>query len=285
MSNPEHFVGPWQVTYPEALNKKVTEAVESFEAFVALDPAIQDVFATSDRFNGYGFERKTGDASEASGGSHDIKINFDTTLSGIESLDTAAQSIEGPAGATARDFIDAIRTLATHAQPAIVEVGELIERQSGVEGFKQRAETSAPDAFFRFLHYPAGVEADSVVGEPHPDNSGFTLHLYESTDGCEWLDRDDETWHAMPVDEGSATAFASMQTQLVTGGEVDALWHRIVANETTVAFGRIAVVCFVALSDTPKYDRQSHGRLQEFPTGSTYSMAPEKFDELFVKNA
>ncbi|MBN9397707.1 hypothetical protein BGO18_04060 [Candidatus Saccharibacteria bacterium 47-87] len=284
MSNPEHYVGPWQVKYPNELQEKVKEAVEGFEEFLTLEPDAQDVFTISDRFNGFGVERKMGDGSDASGGSHDVKLNFDTTRAGIESLEAAANSIKGADGKIAQGFIKSIASLAEYAHTAISEVGAVIEERSGTIGFRELAKASAGDAYFRFLHYPAGVAVDSIVGEPHPDNSGFTLHLYESTDGCEWLDSDGKTWHPMPVNEGYATTFASMQTQLVTGGEIDALWHRIIANETTHTVGRIAVVCFVSLKDTPKYDRKSHGRLQEFETGSTYGLDPEQFNNLFVKS-
>lgn len=284
MSNPEHYVGPWQVKYPDELQAKVKEAVEGFEEFLTLDPDTQDVFTISDRFNGFGVERKMGDGSDASGGSHDVKLNFDTTRAGIESLEAAANSIKGANGKIAQGFIKSIASLAEYAQTAISDVGALIEKRSGAQGFHTLAKESASDAYFRFLHYPADVPVGSIVGEPHPDNSGFTLHLYESTDGCEWLDGDKTTWHPMPVNEGYATSFASMQTQLVTGGEIDALWHRIVANEATHTVGRIAVVCFVSLKDTPKYDRKSHGRLQAFETGSTYGLHPEQFNNLFVNS-
>ena len=44
MSNPEHYVGPWQVKYPNELQEKVKEAVEGFEEFLTLEPDAQDVF-------------------------------------------------------------------------------------------------------------------------------------------------------------------------------------------------------------------------------------------------
>lgn len=282
MSNPEHFVGPWHVEYPENLKKDVEKASEAWVAFTKLESSVQDAFTAENHFDGFGFERKIGDGSEKSAHSNDIKLNFDFTKRGIATLDQVAASIPGGDGEIVRNFIKSGSSLIDSAQSAIAEVGGLIEEQSGHVGFKALAEASGPNAFFRFLYYPAGVDVNSVVGEPHPDNSGFTLHLGESTNGCEWLDADGATWHDMPVYEGQATAFASMQTQLTTNGEVDALWHRIIANETTHEFGRVAVVCFVALNDTPKYDRARHGRLQDFHPGETYGETPKLFRNRFT---
>jgi len=281
MKNPEHFVGSWHVKYPEKLSRIVKDSTEAWQSFCLLDEIVQDLFKTSNNFNGTGFERKVGDGSEASAFSSDNKLNFDITSSGIDSLLTITASIPGKNGEIAQNFIHSAAKLVSEAQSAIQEVGALVEKQSGVKSFKNLAATSGPNAFFRFLYYPKGVALHSTIGEPHPDNSGFTLHLYESTDGCEWLDENKRTWHPLPVEKGYATAFPSMQTQLVTNGEVDALWHRIVANETTVAVGRIAIVCFVSLEGAAQYDKNKHGRLQEFTLGDTYQKEPAEFARLF----
>ena len=81
----------------------------------------------------------------------------------------------------------------------------------------------------------------------------------------------------------SAAAFAGMQTQLVSNGEVKALCHRVIANEKSFQVGRLAIVCFVGIKGVPLYDKRTHGRLQEFEPGFNYNLAPEKFAQLFTK--
>ncbi|HMH69892.1 MAG TPA: 2OG-Fe(II) oxygenase family protein, partial [Candidatus Saccharimonadales bacterium] len=134
-----------------------------------------------------------------------------------------------------------------------------------------------------FLHYPSGQTPGGTIAEAHTDHSGFTFHLYETTDGCQRLTLDTRQWQSLPVAEGEAAAFTSMQTQLVSGGEIKALSHRVLANETSSQVGRFAIVCFVALKDIPAYDKRTHGRLQEFTPGFNYDLTPEEFTKLFVK--
>lgn len=285
MTSPKHHVGPWHVTYPEQLRTDVSSAAKAWEAFCTLSPQTQDLFKATNFFDGVGFERKTGDGSAESHESHDFKLNFDINQAGLDELRSIARLIDGNEGLIAKRFINCAATLVDSAQPAIQEAGDHIATLASMPKFNDLAGRSAPNAFFRFLYYPKGAAPNSTIGEPHADNSGFTLHLFEDTGGCEYLDEDKKTWHPMPVADGQATAFASMQTQLETNGAVDALWHRIMANETTADHGRTAMVCFVALDGVAKYDRKTHGRLQEWESGSTYGKDPGVFSEYFVKAA
>lgn len=285
MTSPEHHVGPWHVTYPEQLRTNVNNAAEAWEAFCELSEQTQNLFMATNFFDGVGFERKTGDGSAESHESHDFKLNFDINKTGLDELRSIATLIDGNEGRIAKRFIDCATTLVDSAQPALQEAGNHIATLANMPEFSTLAKDSAETATYRFLRYPKGAAVNSTIGESHADNSGFTLHLFEDTGGCEHLDEDKQTWHPMPVADGQATAFASMQTQEKTKGEVDALWHRIQANETTANFGRTAMVCFVALKDVAKYDRKTHGRLQTWEPGSTYGQDPEEFSKYFVKAA
>lgn len=163
----------------------------------------------------------------------------------------------------------------------IQEFGNRIENEHNTSGFSQLAKISAPNAFFRFLHYPGGRGEGDIIAEPHVDHSGFTFHLFETTDGCERLTLDGKGWVSLPVADGQAAAFASMQTQLVSGGEIKGLTHRVIANKTSAKGGRYAIVCFIALANIPMYDREIHGRLQEMTPGFNYNMSQEDFRKLF----
>jgi len=41
--------------------------------------------------------------------------------------------------------------------------------------------------FVRFIHYPPQKSSGKVTAQAHPDQSGFTLHLFESDPGLECL--------------------------------------------------------------------------------------------------
>ena len=123
-----------------------------------------------------------------------------------------------------------------------------------------------------------------MIGEPHVDHSGYTFHLYESTGGCERLDLITREWLPMPVAKHQAAMFASMQTQLYSRGKIKGLCHRILANSITAQVGRDAIVSFIPLITTPRYDRATRGRLQEMTPGFNYDLDPSVFRTYFTQD-
>ncbi len=271
--------------YNESLQRSVAEMAEEWARFCALSEETQDSLASTNAFNGVGFERKTGSGTPESHMSHDRKLNFDITKAGLMPLMKRLEGIENSdERVAAQKFLVAAARLSEYIVSAVTDFGESIETNYSVPGFRALAANSAESAFFRALYYPPTGTVGDIIGEPHVDNSGFTLHLFESTDGCEYLDTDTLSWKPMPIAKGHALAFPSMQTQLASNGEVDGLCHRIVANETTRSVGRTAIVCFVPLDGIAAYDRASHGRLQERTPGFNYGMSPDDFSRLFVSS-
>lgn len=278
---PKHENGVWNIEYPTTLRAAVENTADNWELFCSLPDDAQNVFTANTMFNGIGFERKIGTGTRDSRYSHDKKLNFDITSAGTDELEDHLNGIrDRRARRIAQDFVHAAKTLTHHASTAIEEFGDIIETSHAVHGFRELAARSAPNAFFRALYYPP-TETGDIIGDPHVDNSGFTLHLFESTSGCEALSTDSKTWYPMPVADGNALAFPSMQTQLYSQGEVDGLCHRITANETTRRIGRSAIVCFVPLLGVAPYDRHRHGRLQEKMPGFNYGMNPVEFADFF----
>lgn len=279
-----HKTGIWTVDYPDSLKRAVGRTAQTWQRFCELPPEVQNVFTTDNMFNGSGFERKSGGGGADDKFSHDSKLNFDVTKSECVNLRTRLDRIESAESKLiAQEFLESISDLVNYAPSAIEQFGETLETECDISGFRQLAKNSAPNAFFRCLYYPPSKTVGETIGEPHVDNSGFTLHLYESTEGCEALSQDLKSWYSMPVTEASALAFPSMQTQLYSEGKVDGLCHRIIANETTHRLGRYAIVCFVPLKGLPPYDRATHGRLQKMKPGFNYGVDSSQFSGYFVK--
>lgn len=262
------------VDYPEAVRRSVDEAAQQWQKFCALPAEVKDVFAAEDAHVTIGYESKDGGGNQG-----DRKENFDFSFSpqGEEFL---GRAVERTGNSTAARFVAAARKLQQQMIPMIEAFGERVEDGYGVDGFADIARRSAPNAFFRFLHYPSGAEVGETIAQPHTDHSGFTFHLSETTGGCERLTPEGK-WESLPVGEGQAAAFASMQTQLVSEGEIKAMTHRVMANEESARIGRHAIVCFVSLADTPGYDRKTYGRLQEKEPGFNYDMPHDEFRQLF----
>lgn len=265
--------GVMRVSYSPELKEAVDHAAAMWRAFCALPEAEKMKLSTTNNFNGSGYEFKVGNTV-----SGDRKENFDVSWSGLGSLLDTPNISTG-----ARDFIKSTAGLAELASEAITEVGSALPAPWLPElNHKKLAKKSAELAFFRFLHYPSGAPEGAVIAEPHTDHSGITLHLSESTAGCEKLSFNKSTWEPLPVAHGEAIAFGGMQAQLASHGEVNALCHRVVANETSAAMGRFAIVCFTPLKGWPAYDKATHGRLQEKQPGFNYDMHHDEFSEYFV---
>ncbi len=262
------------VPYPADLRRAVEAAVQSWKNFCALPPEIKRGLPYSDQLgsDGIGYELKDGVGPKA-----DRKENFDITSSGQRWLEENSQNVGDQ---TALGFIRDAVSLVGLLKPLVVGFAREVEEQFDLPGFVEEVDSSEGAFFIRFIHY----FGDRVVGEEiasaHADQSGFTPHLFESASGLQCRTFDGE-WIDMPVSSGETVIIPSMQLQLRSACRLKALCHRVVATPETVEAGRYSAVCFVQLKNTPKYDKERHGRLQEKEPGFNYEMPIDQFKELF----
>lgn len=267
------------VNYPTDLRKAVERAVKSWKAFCALPTSTKKGLPYSNGGAGVGYELKDGVGLNA-----DRKENLDFTVGAQEWLVNNAQAISNPA---ALRFIQDATALVAVMKPTILDFARQAEAEYGLKGFTREVDESEAGFFVRFIHY----FGDRVVGEEtasaHADQSGFTLHLFESHAGLQCLAASSERfwteWQDMPVSRGETVIIPAMQMQLRSKGKVKALTHRVVATARTAREGRYSAVCFVQLKHTPKYDKDAHGRLQEKTPGFNYPMGHGAFQRLFKK--
>jgi isopenicillin N synthase-like dioxygenase len=165
-------------------------------------------------------------------------------------------------------------------QPTIIRFAEMVGDEYHLQGFADEVRVS--EFFVRFIHYFENRVVGDETATAHVDQSGFTFHLFESAPGLQCLTKE-YAWIDMPVSEGETVVIPAMQLQLRSKGELEALFHRVVATEETAATGRYSAVCFVQLKNTPKYDKETHGRLQEKEPGFNYGMPSTEFAKLFKK--
>jgi isopenicillin N synthase-like dioxygenase len=155
-----------------------------------------------------------------------------------------------------------------------------VEEVYGLQGLYDEVANGESVFFVRFIHYFGDREVGEEIATAHPDQSGFTPHLFESAPGLQRLTYDGR-WVDMPVIEGGMVIIPAMQLQLRSEGTLRALCHRVVAVSETMDVGRYSAVCFVQLPRTPKYDKATQGRLQEKEPGFNYQMSYEEFSKLF----
>ncbi len=258
--------------YPGDLRSAVGTTLEAWKRFCALPTSVKQMLPHTNGNVGVGYELKDGVGNKV-----DRKENFDVAISGGEWLRGNIAAIKNPA---ALEFVQQATALVGLIKPTVLEFARQCEAEFGLDGFLDEVE-SGDDAFFvRFIHYFGDRQPGEETASAHADQSGFTLHLYESAPGLQCLPYDGD-WIDMPVSSGDTVIIPSMQMQLRSEGELRALCHRVVATPETARDGRYSAVCFVQLKRTPRYDKDTHGRLQEKPPGFNYQMSHGEFVRLF----
>jgi isopenicillin N synthase-like dioxygenase len=263
--------------YPADLRGAVRKAAESWKKFCALPDEIKMTLPHNNGGAGFGYEPK--------GDRGDNKENFDLTIAAEKVLLEWAEKTNEP---VILGFIRDTLAIVPLIAPVALGFAAQAEREFRLEGFAKEIEQSVDRFFIRFIHYFPGSKAGEEIAEAHPDQSGFTLHLFETASGLQCYSYQRE-WKDMPVSEGETVIIPDMQMQLRSRGEIKALYHRVVATEKTAKDGRYSAVCFVQFKDTPKYDKIGQGPLQEgrskgkFKLGFNYSMPFGEFASLFKK--
>lgn len=260
------------VSYPSELRAGVEKAVESWKQFCAESEADRLRFPyNSNAGMGVGYELK-----KTEGANLDVKEDFHFTMGAKKWISETAESIGDEKIIT---FVNSAEGLVNLMEPLVLEFAQRIEKEFALEGFEDEVKASKDMWFVRFLHYFGGRKEGDEIATPHADKSGFTLHLYESDPGLEYLDFD-KKWQEMPVSSGETAIIPGMRLQYRSENRLKAIYHRVVATEETAARGRFSVVCFIHLKRTPQYNKQKAGRLQEFQPGFNYDMPFEEFSKL-----
>jgi len=258
------------IPYPSDLRKLVVSAAESWKLFCDLPRDLKDKFIYIDNT---GFELK-----EEAGSTKDLKENFHVTVDQISRLSAIAKgTLDTKTIKFIRDAEDLIRL----AEPFITDFADKIEKEFSIPGFKDDCLVRKNHWTVRYLHYFSDRKEGEQIASPHADKGGFTLHLFESAPGLQYLDYE-KNWQEMPVSEGSTVIIPGMELQLKSKNKLRALCHRVIATKDTASTGRYSMVLFVNFANTPKYNKEGKGRMQDFAPGFNYTMPFEEFSTLFI---
>lgn len=262
------------VPYPDDIRLAVVQVAHLWKQFCALPQEVKLSLPYSNSADGVGYEYKDG-----SGPKGDTKENFDITLAGHDWVQKNFEHlIDNP---VATLFVDKAVSLVTTIKPLVLDFAQHVEEAFRLQGFAEEVLKSEAKFFIRFIHYPSGRDVGEETATAHTDQSGFTLHLFESTPGLEGLTLEKQ-WVPLPVSSGQTVIIPSMQMQLRSKGDLKALCHRVVVTPEALTNERYSAVCFIQLGHTPKYDKKTHGRLQEKVPGFNYGMSHEEFEKLFM---
>ncbi len=266
-------LGYVRVGYPPALQRQVSDAMNSWKAFCTLPLGIkkQLSYPESIRDVGYVLRESNGRVKR------DDKEFFHARLGMPEQIMTAGRRVND---ARATNFIGATNTLLQTIRPLIERFAQEVEKVYKVRGLRSGTMRSQENWTFRYLHYFPNTSGRGEIAHAHVDRGGFTLHLSETHPGAEYLDFA-HTWHPLPVSERETVIFPSMGMQHDSGSKLKALCHRVVTTPETAREGRYSMVAFIDFISGMRYDDRGRA-LQDFEPGFNYSMNHEKFKQLFI---
>lgn len=269
--------GYFHLGYPRELKKALDTAVEKWKGFCALSEEEKILFPFfQTNGTGVGYELK-----KTPGAKLDLKEDFHFTRAGSPDLEKVASTIQQK---KMNEFVSSASFLMDSMESTVKYAAFMMEgTYVRLNGLRQEVVSSRDASWIlRFLHYFEGSKPGEEIAKAHADKSGFTLHLYESDPGLQYLDHDYK-WKGVPISSEDIVIFPGMRGQYRSENDLKATCHRVVANKVTAAKGRFSVVCFVHLDQTPAFDKDNAGRLQEFKPGFNYKMPFAEFSKLFVK--
>lgn len=259
------------VDYPAELRKAVEETAELWKEFCSLPTEIKKGLPYSNGQDGVGYEIKDG-----SGPNGDKKENFDVAGAGVEWLKKHSEEISSP---IAVKFIESALNITRLIKPLVCEFAQAIEDEFGIPGFANEIEEGQNRIFVRWIHYFGDRKPGEETASSHIDQSGMTPHLWESAPGFQYLTYDGK-WEDASFPKGTTFIIPSAQMPLKHSG-FRAMCHRVIATEETAKNGRYSAVCFVQFAKTPKYDKDTYGRLQEKTPGFNYNMPYDEYVKMF----
>lgn len=262
-------IHPFMVPYDTALQHAVVEAVDAWQRLCIMPQDIKNLLALGNRYHDRGYALRTRDTHT------DDKEFCHVSMSLIGSFAPAMEK-----SMVVSDFVHSAATLLTHLMgPVGAFAHELEAAIPSLVGLERDTAAGFPDWTLRFLHYFPNDALGTPIALPHPDRGGYTLHLYESAPGLEWLSADGR-WHPVNLTGEETAIFTGMGLQRRSQSQLRALSHRVVATKAG-RLGRYSCVCFIEAQHMPIYDGIRHGSLQAFPPGFNYTMPPEEFEMFF----
>lgn len=272
-TKPLHTQGFVKVNYPSTLRAVVAEAMASWQEFCKLpDEKKRSFSGGNDRVKDFGYMKRQDKVGKA-----DDKELFEVKRQQLEEMARLAKEIGNE---KALAFIHAVDRHVTETVSLVQAFAASVEREYGLGGFEKDVIDAIDNWTFRYIHYFPGEN----FAHAHADRGGFTLHLFETAGGGEYLSFDNE-WLPFPVSAAETIIFPSLVLQERSNGVLAGLWHRVNPNKETLLTGRFSMVLFVDFANPRKWNDGKY-RVQNLEPGFNYGRRPDQFPEpdMFVKN-
>ena len=242
-----------KVQYPDELKETMHGAV-AWREFCRLPQETKEHFAFPDHQEIWdpGYKMR-----ERAKGRED-KEYFHITSKNNEFLDYYKLNDEVHQSKELENFFAFAENVWKQASALVLEIGKDLDKD--IPGLAAQLEKGRDKQLLRLLHYIPKEDDDISLADQHFDRSGFTLHLYESHNGLQYLDFD-MVWKDAPIKDGETIVFNGYQMEVITNEKIKKTWHRVVRNKQyKEGETRISMVLFVPFVDTPTYPAEARSQ-------------------------
>lgn len=235
------------IDYPEHLTKLIGNA-QPWRAFCALPEEVKKHYEfmshQEDADPGYRL-RKRSEGREDKEYFH-IYPNMPQMIS-ADGLDTEVAGNEA-----LKTFFDYSVRVQEAANTFALEIGRELGKE--IPELAKLVETGKIRSVLRLLHY---TDTEDIIAAQHFDRSLYTLHLYESGPGLEFLDWN-MRWKSAPIGQGKTVVFSGYRGEAISDGKLQKTWHRVVRRDD--APDRYSMVLFVWTDAISQYDRNARSQ-------------------------
>ena len=258
-----------EIDYPDRLKKVIIRSFVNWKNFCALSKEIKEKFI---------FEKNGGYEKRIKKNNYDNKETFHTSIPGIKRFDR----MKLLKNQTACLFLSDASTILKEVLPILENFTKQVEETFIIKKILSDIKKYPDCLSIRYIHYLPGNNISDIIGQPHVDKGGFTLHLFEDCDGVEYLWKN--LWYPFPLNKNKTVLFGGLQLQLITKNSVKALCHRILATKKSTESGRYSIVLFTNFPSKPYYNKSVYGRSQNFPAGFNYTISFSEFAKMFTRS-
>jgi isopenicillin N synthase-like dioxygenase len=242
-----------EVSYPTTLNAVMNKTI-LWRDFCNLPQNIKEKFAFPQHQEMWDPGYKIRERSKG----REDKEYFHITSQNYEFLKYYDLTNEVNSTPVLKNFFEFAHNVWEKASELVLEIARDLEKD--IPGITAQLEKGRDKQLLRLLHYIPTKDDDMSLADQHFDRSGFTLHLYESHKGLQYLDFDNN-WKDAPMNETRTIVFNGYQMEVITKGKVQKTWHRVIRKpEYQNGETRISMVLFVPFVDTPTYPKEARSQ-------------------------
>jgi isopenicillin N synthase-like dioxygenase len=242
-----------EVPYPSKLRETMSQT-SAWREFCSLPQETKEQFAFPDHQDVWDAGYKMRERAKG----REDKEYFHITGKNEEFLSYYGLDKTIQENAVLNDFFTFTDKVWDQASALVLEIGKELDKD--IPGLYAQLVKGKDKQLLRLLHYIPKKDDDMSLADQHFDRSGFTLHLFESHHGLQYLDFNNE-WKDAPIKEGETIVFNGYQMEVITNGKVQKTWHRVVRKqEYRPGETRISMVLFVPFVDTPSYPKETRSQ-------------------------